>query len=81
MKTEIIFEKGLAAFQAKDYPEALRWYHEAAEQGHAGAQNNLGLMYDEGRGVTQDYAEAVHWYCKAAEQGVVLAQFNLGLTV
>ena len=30
---------------------------------------HLGLMYDNGRGVTQDYAKAVKWYRKAAEQG------------
>jgi TPR repeat protein len=27
---------------AKDAPEAVKWYHKAAEQGHAGAQHNLG---------------------------------------
>ena len=33
-----------------------------AEAGDAEAQNNLGLMYFNGRGVAQDDAEAVAWY-------------------
>jgi TPR repeat protein len=39
-----------------------RAYRKLAKQGHATAQFNLGIMYDNGRGVTQDYAKAVHWY-------------------
>ena len=42
------------------------------------AQNNLGLMFELGQGVTRDYAEAARWYRKAAEQGEALAQDNLG---
>jgi len=50
----------------------------AAAQGNANAQNNLGLMYANGRGVKQDYAQAFAWYQKAAAQGHAIAQFNLG---
>ena len=49
-----------------------------AEQGHAGAQFSLGVMYDEGRGVSQNDAEAVRWYQLAADQGDADAQYNLG---
>ena len=71
-------EKGRAAHEAKDYPEAVRWYRKAAEQGNASAQFNLGLMYAEGKGVAQDDREAVRWFRKAAEQGHAEAQNNLG---
>ena len=49
-----------------------------AEQGNTSAQNNLGNMYSNGRGVPQDYAEAVRWSRLAAEQGNAVAQSNLG---
>ncbi len=49
------------------------------EQGDADAQNNLGVMYDEGRGVPKDDKEVARWYRKTAEQGQADAQFNLGL--
>ena len=63
----------------QDYAAAASWYRKAADQGHADAQTNLGLMYDTGQGVPQDYAAAVSWYRKAADQGNVSAQYNLGL--
>ena len=72
------FKKGLAAYLAEDYPEAVRWHRQAAEQGNAPAQYYLGLMYNLGRGVAQNYAEAVRWYRKAAEQGDAEAQYSLG---
>ena len=73
------FDEGFAAYQRGDYATALREWHPLAEQGNAGAQYNLGVMYDKGEGVTQDNAEAVKWYRKAAEQGDAEAQYNLGL--
>ena len=72
------FDKGWAAEKAGDYAEAAKWYRKAAEQGVAWAQNNLGYLYGEGKGVTQDYAEAVKWYRKAAAQGHAGGQGNLG---
>ena len=51
---------------------------QAAEQGNAQAQYNLGNMYAQGRGVRQDDAQATQWFRKSAEQGNAKAQFNLG---
>jgi GYF domain 2/Sel1 repeat len=50
----------------------------AANQGVAEAQNDLGIMYENGSGVAQDYPTAVAWYHKAADQGFAIAQYNLG---
>ncbi len=72
------FDEGVAAYNRGDYATALREWRPLAEQGNAGAQNNLGVMYDMGQGVSQDDAEAVKWYRKAAEQGDAKAQNNLG---
>ena len=49
-----------------------------AEQGDAEAQFNLGVIYDDGRGVLEDDVEAVRWYRLAAEQGLAEAQWGLG---
>ena len=57
----------------------MAWYRKAAEQGDAGAQNNLGKCYHNGQGVAQDYAQAVAWYRKAAEQGHAGAQEALNV--
>jgi TPR repeat protein len=45
-----------------------------AEAGDAFAQQNLGVMFQNGINVKQDTDEAVKWYRKAADQGNVNAQ-------
>jgi len=57
----------------------LRATRAAAERGDAAAQFNLGVMYEEGRAISQDNVEAVAWYRKAADQGYGPAQINLGM--
>ncbi len=38
--------------------KAAKWFRKAADQDHAAAQSNLGLMYAQGKGVAQNDAEA-----------------------
>ncbi|HSL02191.1 MAG TPA: DnaJ domain-containing protein [Nitrospiraceae bacterium] len=59
---------------AVDQQQLLR----LAAQGNASAQNQLGQLYSNGRGVPQDYATARKWYEKAAAQGHGWAQNQLG---
>ncbi len=71
------FEAGWQAHKRGDYATALKEWRPLAEQGVAHAQNVLGIMYSEGRGVPQDDAEAVPqndvqahlWLSLAAAQG------------
>jgi len=70
-------QKGIDAINKFDYATAFEELKPLAEQGDAEAQNSLGDMYAEGKGVTQDYKEAVKWYTKAAEQGDADAQYSL----
>ena len=70
--------KGKAAFERKDYVEAMRWDHQAADQGNATAQTYLGYLYEHGLGVPQDYSEALRWYRMAADQGYAPGQKNIG---
>lgn len=76
---EDAFNRALSADERGDYVEAVKWYRMAADQGYAGAQYNLGVMYDNGEGVSENVAEAAKWYRRAADQGHALAQYNLGL--
>ena len=73
------FDKGLNAARVGDFATALSEWKPLAEQGDTTAQINLGVMYEDGKGVSQDYESAVKWYRLAAEQGDVRAQINLGL--
>lgn len=72
-------EDGQAAYDRKEYTTALRLWRPLAEKGIARAQNNLGVMYENGKGVRQNINEALKWYRLAAEQGYPGAQNNLAL--
>jgi TPR repeat protein len=69
--------RGLAAYDRHDYATALRIFQPLAQQGDPKAQADIGLMYHNGKGVTQNFAEAIKWYRQAAEAGNSAAQFNL----
>ncbi len=70
---------GAKAYQRGDYATAIQIFQQLANQGNASAQNALGNMYHDGKGVPQDYAVAVGWYQNAADQGDAEAQYSLGL--
>ena len=72
-------EDGQAAYDRGDFAEALAQWRPLAEQGIARAQNNLGVLYENGKGVPQDINEALKWYRLAAEQNYGGAENNLGL--
>ncbi len=72
------FDDGDAAYQRGDYAEALAILRPLALQGDAKAQNDLGLMYLNGRGVTESRAEATLWLRLSADQGNADAQARLG---
>ena len=73
-----IHERGIKG-TPQNYETAIKWYTQAAENGSVDAQNNLGLMYQEGRGVAKDNKAAVIWYSQAVEQGDPISQYNLAL--
>ena len=69
---------GARAFQRQDYRAALNNWRPLAIQGNPTAQNNLGVMYLDGKGVKQSFSEAVRWISLSAAAGSSLGQNNLG---
>ena len=49
-----------------------------ADGGNAVAQNNLGIVYQQGSGVARDLEKAAYWFQKGAENGSAPAMSNLG---
>src|SRR5438552_8066191 len=66
------------AYDQGDYATALRIWSSLAEQASAEAQERLGALYRDGKGVSQDYVASVEWFRKAADQGDGKAENNLG---
>jgi len=64
----------------QNFYNAGRMYRQAGEQGHAGAQVNLGSLLENCRGIGGCKREdAAIWYRRAADQGDAIAQYNLGV--
>lgn len=63
----------------KDEVKGIEYFNLAAEKGDAYAQNTLGLIYEQGKGVVRNPQIAFEYYEKAAEQDYVTAQINAGI--
>ena len=55
-----------------NYESAMNWFQAAAEQGYDYARTKIGIMYENGYGVSQDYVEAMGWYKAAGEESDAL---------
>ena len=71
------FDDGYQAYQRGEFAAARRIWRELAEAGEPRAQYNLGILYDEGRGVAVDREKARQWWRKAAAQDLPRALYNL----
>jgi len=71
--------KGYAEFKMAHYDNARKIWQALAERGNAEASFNLGVLYEDGLGVSQDLAQALLHYETAAVGGSFKAQYRLGL--
>ena len=62
----------------KDEPQAVYWFHRAADLGHAEAQRNLAFAFLSGKGIVKNQAEGVRRLRIAAEASDVAARRQLG---
>ncbi|MDE6027743.1 MAG: sel1 repeat family protein [Muribaculaceae bacterium] len=78
LTTEQIYEIGLKAYQAADYPNAVLWFGKAVEDEDPKAQFYLGYCYLNGYGVENDNEKAATLFTKSSLKGIRAAQHNLG---
>ncbi|MCP5276770.1 MAG: sel1 repeat family protein [Thiobacillus sp.] len=71
------YDKALQAYSCVDYPKAIGLFKTYAEQGHGLSQYMMGIMTEQGQGVTPDVDAAYDWYMNAAKQGITDAYFAL----
>jgi cell division septation protein DedD len=72
-------KEGVDAWQAGNWPVAVREWRPLAERGDPDAEFNMAQAYKLGRGVPADMGLAMAWYEKAAQQNHAGAQALLGL--
>ncbi len=73
-----VFQLGRALDAGGEFAEAAGWYRQAAEDGYLLAINNLGYLYQYGRGVPVNHEEAFRLFQEAADGGDAYAFNNLG---
>jgi len=70
---------GLQAVRQKNYQQAFIYWQKAAAAGNATAMLYLGLLYVNGKGISQNYQQAFAWWQKAAALGNSEAMNNIGV--
>src|SRR5271154_3734297 len=71
-------EDGMAAFRAGDFAQARALWQPMAAHGDATAENNLGIIYLDGKGVAASFPVAMSWFARSAANGSALGENNLG---
>jgi hypothetical protein len=74
---QLWFQYGRALEKANRVPEAYVAYQTGSELGNAGADNNLGELYRDGKGVTRDLYMAEIYFHNASVSGLDEATQNL----
>src|SRR6202000_1509951 len=75
--TKATFDKGLAAYDAKDYAGAFKIFSSIDDRDLA-AMRNVALMLRKGQGTARDPNAAEEIYARAANGGLATAAADLG---
>ncbi|MDR1660162.1 MAG: sel1 repeat family protein [Desulfovibrio sp.] len=70
--------EALRAYEHGDFFRARDIWQKLAEAGDGQAMNNLGVLYDQGKGLEEDSGRAVYWFEKAARAGHPAGMSNYG---
>ena len=73
-----IYHNGIQGYLEKNQEEAISLFRQAAAQGNSHALNNLGICYEEGKGVAKDLGIAKQFYKEAASLKHPKATNNYG---
>ena len=71
------WEEGVIAYRAGQFEEAYTLWLPLAISGDPRAQNNIGVLHENGWGIDLSLEQALDWYEKAASAGHAGAQRNL----
>nr|AFI78465.1 Sel1 domain protein repeat-containing protein [uncultured bacterium ws138B4] len=72
------YASGVAAFESREFSQAMRFLYPIAESGNADAQHRVAIMCQNGLGMVRNEARAFAMMKASADQGFALAQHGLG---
>jgi hypothetical protein len=74
-----LYNEGISSYKNQDFPAAAKSWQQACDAGDAKGCFGVGVMYEDGKGVTKDTKRAVELYTRACDQNYSTACYNLGL--
>jgi TPR repeat protein len=77
-EASMAFSSGIAAFEAKNFAQAMVFLRQVADTGDAEAQHRCAIMFQNGLGTVANEGKAFEYMKAAAEQGHAVAQHGLG---
>lgn len=75
---EAMIAESARAYESGNYARAREIWEKLAADGDAQSMNNLGVLFDQGKGVEPDKGRALHWYAEAAKAGNPSGMTNYG---
>jgi len=75
---EELFQRGYSLFLKKDFKTSFNLFLEACKKGNGRGCVAVGIMYEEGLGVSRDYKQALNFFSKACKMEVAAGCYNLG---
>lgn len=73
-----LFQKGVNAFEARNYTRAFKIFSDLADHGDIAALRNVAFMQRKGLGTRKDIKAALDNYTTAADAGLPTAEADLG---
>ncbi len=74
----VMFQLARSLILAGKQLQAIKYYLDAADRGHAGAMHDLAALFEYGIGVPKNLSTAIEWYQSAAGLGHMGAMTRLG---
>ncbi len=71
-------QKAWEYYDKGKYEKAASMFQPLADRGFAEAQNAMGILCKNGKGVAQNIQQAIHWFYASAGQEYAAASYNLG---
>lgn len=76
--SQCMVELGKIEMDDENASDAVQWFRRASDRGNVEGMNNLGAMYELGKGVLEEPERSIYWYRQAAGGGSADAMYNLG---
>jgi hypothetical protein len=74
-----LYNEGISSYKNQDFPAAAKSWQQACDAGDPKGCFGVGVMYEDGKGVTKSVKRAVDLYKRACDQSYATACYNLGL--